>query len=1854
MQLSRFFRNPKLRPVGRPRPRARVAGAVLLIGALSAVMAQRLVTAQTAFQAGNLALLVAGASANNTTGSVVEINTTTASQTAIQTIALPDTLSADSYRMSGSATSTGYVSLSNDRTLLAFNGANSAVTASNANTLNPRGVYTVNASGAVVVKTTYTGVSGNQTRSSTTLNNTDWYIADQGGLFTNNGITASPAGNFRAAKSFGGVVYLSQASSTVTTIQVTSASAASGGTVTGLPGLTNNASIQDYYLIRSGDNGTTYDILYVLSATSNTAGSIAKYSLLDTNANTILGDAGDLWTANGTYVTTFGGFGLAAADAGAGAVLYLSTGQGALTGNSVLKVTDEAGYNAAISVTTANNVTLFTAAAGTIIKGLDFAPVSPFPAVSLSVDTNSASEAATTVVTVTATASSSVVGDQTVSLGVSGTDVTAGDYTLSASTITILSGQTTGSVTFTVVDDAAVEATETATLTIANPSSGIALGSVATQNVAITDNDVAPNPTVSLTVDANSASEAAATVVTVTATASAVVASDQTVSLGVNGTGITAGDYTLSATTITILSGQTTGSVTFTVVDDSDIEPTETATLTISDPSAGISLGAPTTQNIAIADSDTITVDLSTYVRVGRFDLPEPTRTTPPTNSLLAQEASGVTYNWDTDTLFIAADGSTSIVQVTKTGQLIDSMTLALGSSPQGTDFYDTEGLTYIGGGQFVMVEERDRQAVLFTYAAGTTLSRAGAQTVQLGTFIGNIGLEGITYDPLTSGYIAVKETAPQGIFQTGIDFPAGTATNGSPTSANSTNLFNPTLAGLLDLADVFALSNLPSMSGQVENSHLLVLSQESGKVVNISRSGVISSSLTIVTDPGNPLSVPSQQHEGLTMDHDRKLYIVSENGGGDFDHPQLWVYEPSLVPNQAPTGLALINQVNTIAENSSTANRIKVADVAITDDGLGVNNLSVTGADAAFFEVDSNGLYIKAGTSLDFEVKAAYSVNVEVDDPTLGGAPDAAATFSLSITDVDPETPGVPTIIVSEIAPWSSGNSPIAVDWFEVTNTGATPVNIAGWKVDDSSGSFASAATLNGITSIAAGESVIFMETADLAGKSAAFVSNWFGASAPAGLQIGSYSGSGLGLSTGGDAVNLYDSGGVLQANVVFGASPASAPFATFNNAGGLNNATISQLSVVGVNGAFAAVNDPNEIGSPGTIGRLFISEVAPWSSGNSPVAADWFEVTNTTAHTIALAGWKIDDSSGSFAAGGLLTGVTSIAPGESVIFLESSGSNPPATVITNFKAVWFGDETPVGLQVGTYQAGGIGLSTGGDAVNLYKPDGSGGGLLQASVSFGISPAGPSFPTFDNARALNGVAISQLSVPSVNGAFPAANDAFEIGSPGIAPLSVPPIVNTPTSSSITATTAMLGGNAASDGGSPITERGVVYAATIDNGDPLIGGSGVTQVLISGTTGVFSASVTGLSADTGYSFKAYATNAIGTTYTPVATFTTLQPSVSISDVSLVEGNGGSTNAVFTVTLSDPTARTVTVSAMTANLSATAGSDYTATGPTTLTFAPTVTSQTFSVPVLGDVIVESDEMFEVTLSSATNASIADGVGIGTITNDEATPPSRVFVSANTGNDANVCSTQTTPCLSLAGAISQSASDGEVIVLTSGEYEAAPLLIGKGIKITSPSGTVAFIRQPITVNAPGGRVVLRGLTLKGTGAASGLTLVAADSLAIEETGFDSWSVGLAFANLAPAKVVVTNSYFASNQKAIFDNGTGNQTAVADSRFDGNTIGIDASAGGFSVRQSLFTANTTGVKAGSGSVDIRHSELWGNTTALETTGGTVRIGRSHIFGNQTGLLNTSGSMVSFGTSVIRGNGTNTSGAVTTIPEQ
>ncbi len=172
--------------------------------------------------------------------------------------------------------------------------------------------------------------------------------------------------------------------------------------------------------------------------------------------------------------------------------------------------------------------------------------------------------------------------------------------------------------------------------------------------------------------------------------------------------------------------------------------------------------------------------------------------------------------------------------------------------------------------------------------------------------------------------------------------------------------------------------------------------------------------------------------------------------------------------------------------------------------------------------------------------------------------------------------------MIVSEVSPWSSGNSPYQADWFELTNRGSGAVDLTGWKVDDSSNAVVGAVALSGVSSLEAGESAVFVngDSSD----ASAFTSFWFGATVPAGLQVGTYDGSGIGLSTDGDAVVVFDAAGQTVTGISFGLSTTGR---TFDNAAGAGTTAapfpaVATLSAVGVDGAFQA---GSEIGSPGSI---------------------------------------------------------------------------------------------------------------------------------------------------------------------------------------------------------------------------------------------------------------------------------------------------------------------------------------------------------------------------------------------------------------------------------------------------------------------------------------------------------------------------------------------------------------------------------------------------------------------------------------------------------------------------------------------
>ena len=114
------------------------------------------------------------------------------------------------------------------------------------------------------------------------------------------------------------------------------------------------------------------------------------------------------------------------------------------------------------------------------------------------------------------------------------------------------------------------------------------------------------------------------------------------------------------------------------------------------------------------------------------------------------------------------------------------------------------------------------------------------------------------------------------------------------------------------------------------------------------------------------------------------------------------------------------------------------------------------------------------------------------------------------------------------------------------------------------------------------------------------------------------------------------------------------------------------------------------------------------------------------------------------------------------------------------------------------------------------------------------------------------------------------------------------------------------------------------------------------------------------------------------------------PALSINDVTVMEGNSGTVSATFNVTLSPVASGTVTVNFGTANGTASAGADYAANAGM-LSFAPGESLKTVVVDVSGDTTPETTETFFVNLSTPSGATILDGQGLGTITNDDGAPP-----------------------------------------------------------------------------------------------------------------------------------------------------------------------------------------------------------------------------------------------------------------------
>ena len=174
---------------------------------------------------------------------------------------------------------------------------------------------------------------------------------------------------------------------------------------------------------------------------------------------------------------------------------------------------------------------------------------------------------------------------------------------------------------------------------------------------------------------------------------------------------------------------------------------------------------------------------------------------------------------------------------------------------------------------------------------------------------------------------------------------------------------------------------------------------------------------------------------------------------------------------------------------------------------------------------------------------------------------------------------------------------------------------------------------------------------------------------------------------------------------------------------------------------------------------------------------------------------------------------------------------------------------------------------------------------------------------------------------------------------------------------------------------------------------PLAGGNNTFQTYTDGSDNAW-VSIDGDDNPLHYAYRLFVERQTPGQASQNSTFSTtipVTPRMTITDVTQSEGDSGTTLFTFTVNLSVPGIQTATVSYSTANGTATTdSSDYTFVSGL-LTFLPDDTSETLTVSVTGDGDFEPDETFFVNLSGATNASLTDNQGLGTIVNDDTGVP-----------------------------------------------------------------------------------------------------------------------------------------------------------------------------------------------------------------------------------------------------------------------
>ena len=367
------------------------------------------------------------------------------------------------------------------------------------------------------------------------------------------------------------------------------------------------------------------------------------------------------------------------------------------------------------------------------------------------------------------------------------------------------------------------------------------------------------------------------------------------------------------------------------------------------------------------------------------------------------------------------------------------------------------------------------------------------------------------------------------------------------------------------------------------------------------------------------------------------------------------------------------------------------------------------------------------------------------------------------------------------------------------------------------------------------------------------------------------------------------------------------------------------------------------------------------------------------------------------------------------------------------------------------------------------------------------------------------------------------------------------------------------------------------------------------------------------------------------------------PSFSINDVTMSEGNAGQTAFVFTVTKTGSNGAASTVNFQTQDGTATvAGNDYAANNGT-LNFGPSDTTMQVTVQVNGDTTPEPDETFTVNIAAGSNATIGDGTGLGTITNDDG-PPTTVYVDDNwasvpCGQDPDGAGPATSMCFdafaTIQGGINgvgvtaaaprggdQPTAGGNVIVYA-GTYPES-ILVNKNVKIDGAgSGNNPAVDTIIDGSVAGHATFYdSAINITGSGASMADRLIIQD-VRIVGTQYTSINIGgsasdnASVAHLTLMNIVADGTAaegVGTYAKGIFVHGSGSMSDIVVDHYDGshffngaiafNDAGSFAAVDGFMLTNSNLHDSRLGLHNYADASSTTNENNFKNVTITDNT--------------------------------------------------